>query len=431
MVSTLLIQAQATPQESGLRDEKWYLPLGLLSIATYLDSYGFSDLKVLDADHDSLEKITNGILQERPDIVGVNFNVFNTRLLDYVVALAHDVGSFTVVGGQAATPIPDRLLSNYNINSVVVYDGEETMLELATRFSQGNRKLEGVQNLAYRTSEGIILPSRKDLRLPNLADLPEIDRRIKGFDFDRYLKAWNRPEIDPDRIATSMYAQKGCAKTCTFCARIDKKLRQRSPEQVYDELKNLSKEGVNYVYVVDDTFAADQQYLGELATLYAERGALPIQLWAFVDARDVDDVSIDLMKRLNVEKILVGIETGNEELRRKNGKMYSNDSLLGAMEKLGISEIKVEDSYVLGLAGETDETLRDTFRLAQQVAAACQTEGTAYNIMTPLIGSPDWNRLMHVPELRAKYAEGYRFNIQELRNDYFERFCNFDPGVLS
>src|SRR3989344_6446674 len=364
MVSTLLVQAQATPQESGLRDEKWYLPLGLLSIATYLGSAGFSDVQVLDADHASLEKITSRILQERPDIVGVNFNVFNTTLLDDVVAVAHDIGSFTVVGGQAATPISDRLLSNQNIDSVVVYYGEEALLELTTRFSRGNRALEGVPNLAYKTSERIILPSRKDLRLPNLADLPEIDRRINGFDFDRYLKAWNRSDIDPDRIATSMYTQKGCAKTCTFCARIDNKLRQRSPEKVYDELKNLGRDGVNYVYVVDDTFAADPQYLGELATLYATRGALPIQLWAFVDARDVDDVSVDLMKRLNVEKVLVGIETGNEELRKKNGKMYSNNSLLRAMGRLGGAGIKVEDSYVLGLAGETDATLHDTFRLA-------------------------------------------------------------------
>ena len=433
----MLVQAQATPQESGLRDEKWYLPLGLLSIATYLKHNGFPEISVLDADHDSLDLIITRLQTERPSLVGINFNVFNTQLLDDVVYAAKSIDAYVVVGGQAATPIPKRiLLSNPNIDAVVLNDGEAPMLDIARRLQSGSRDVAGIPNVSYRLPNSeVFVPNPSQIQLANLADIPSLDRRINGFDFDRYLRAWNRPDIDPNRVATSMYMQKGCAQHCTFCARIDKSLRQRPISQIYGELRTLSKEGVNYVYIVDDTIAADKRFLRGLAEIL-EKNPLPMRFWAFLDARNIDEESVGYMKTVGMEKVLVGIETGNEYLRKKNGKAYSNDFLLERVALLGKAGIKLEDSYVLGLAGETPKTIYDTLLLSQQVAKLCQTEGTAFNKMTPLMGSPDWNRLMNAIKregnltLLQHYSQGYHFSIPEVRQHYFERFCHFKPDEI-
>jgi len=96
------------------------------------------------------------------------------------------------------------------------------------------------------------------------------------------------------------------------------------------------------------------------------------------------------------------------------------------VERLGKAGIKLEDSYVLELSGETEETPGETFRVAEKLASLCQVEDTAFGVMTPLLGSPDWNRMMKIPELREKYRIGYHFDIDEMRQDFFKYFCKFD-----
>ena len=61
-----LIQAQEAPEEGSLRREGWYLPLGLLSIATTLAAHGFRSVAVLDAQHDPVDAIVDRIATERP-----------------------------------------------------------------------------------------------------------------------------------------------------------------------------------------------------------------------------------------------------------------------------------------------------------------------------------------------------------------------------
>ncbi|OHC73608.1 MAG: hypothetical protein A3G18_00790 [Rhodospirillales bacterium RIFCSPLOWO2_12_FULL_58_28] len=431
-----LLQAQVTPEGSGLRNEKWYLPLGLLSIARFLQQGGHNDVEILDMDHDHIDSTLTRLTAGEWDVVGVNFNVFNTGLLDEVVKAAKEGGSLTVIGGQAATAIPDRLLSsNDDIDAVVLYDGEEPMLQLANRLAQGTTDLSRIPNLVWRnewesknqrnSQDPKFLASDYNVRTPDISSYPMIDRRINGFDLDRYKNYWYRTDIDPDRVPTSMYIQKGCGNGCTFCARIDKQIRQRTPKQVYEELQVLHNEGVNYVYIVDDAFTADKELLREIKNIFDYKGHLPIKFWCFADVRDLDEECVELLSAIHMEKVLIGIESGSEEVRKKSGKRFSNEFLFRRLEYLAKAKIKLEDSYVLGLAGETEETLLETFKLSQKVASICQTEDTAFNIMTPLPGSPDWNRLMSIPQLRQKYAYGYHFDIDEVRNDFFEAYCSF------
>jgi radical SAM superfamily enzyme YgiQ (UPF0313 family) len=181
---------------------------------------------------------------------------------------------------------------------------------------------------------------------------------------------------------------------------------------------------VNYLYVVDDTLSADARFLADLLVEIERVGDGFLPFWAFADIRDLSEETMVLLGRMGAEKLLIGIETGSELLRRKAGKMFTNEMLLRRLARLGSLGIKVEDSYVLGLPGESSETLEETYGLATEVASVCQTEGTAFNIMTPLLGSPDWNRLMHVPALAAKYGTGYNFDIDEVRQDFLDAFCS-------
>jgi anaerobic magnesium-protoporphyrin IX monomethyl ester cyclase len=436
--SVFLVQAQMSSQENGLRFEKWYMPLGLLSIASVLEQNGMESVRVFDADHDSETALVERILRDGPAVVGINFNVFNTSLLDRIVRAARECGAVVVVGGQAATAIPERLLSsNPDIDAVVVYDGEEPMLAITRAVVSGRRDFSAIPNVvtrqsmkSFRFSTAPSAAPPAGVLTPALSSYPIIDRSAGELNRDRYFKAWNRPDIDPRRVATSIYFQKGCGRTCTFCARIDKSLRQRPARQILKEVRDLEAQGVNYLYIVDDTLSADSSFLRAVLVEARATGSSFPRFWAFADIRDLSEETMVLLAELGAEKLLIGIETGSDMLRRKSGKMFTNDLLLARLARLGSLGIKVEDSYVLGLPGETPKTLNETMKLAARVASACQTEGTAFNIMMPLLGSPDWNRFMHVPALAAKYRTGYRFDIDEVRKDFLDAFCHLSSEEL-
>jgi radical SAM superfamily enzyme YgiQ (UPF0313 family) len=415
------------------------MPLGLLSTATVLQHSGHEEVFVFDADHQREESILQQIVSEAPDILGINFNVFNTRLLDRIARAGKESGSLVVVGGQAATPIPERLLSsNPNIDAVVVYDGEKPMKAIVELVANGGDGVEGIPNIVTRKGMGTFRFSTSPyvapaagVENPSLDLYPIIDRTVGGVDFQRYLRAWNRPDIDPLRVPTSIYFQKGCGRTCTFCARVDKRLRRRPPKQIVEEVQGLRNCGVNYLYVVDDTISADPSFLSELLAEIERVGNGFLRFWAFADIRDLSEETALLLARLGAEKLLIGVESGSEKLRKNSGKMFTNEMLLRRLARLGSLGIKVEDSYVLGLPGESIETLAETYELAAQVLGVCQTEGTAFNIMTPLLGSPDWNRLMHIPGLADKYKTGYQFDIDEVRQDFLNAFCHLPASEVS
>jgi radical SAM superfamily enzyme YgiQ (UPF0313 family) len=92
---------------------------------------------------------------------------------------------------------------------------------------------------------------------------------------------------------------------------------------------------------------------------------------------------------------------------------------------LGQAGIKLQDNYLLGLIGESQETVQDTYRLAKKVAETCQVASIrGFHLILPTPGSPIWAKMMQIPELRTKYGEDYKFNIEELRRDYINHFCN-------
>jgi len=402
-------------------DQKWFAPLGLISIGTYLENHGH-EVEILDGQHLSLDEIKARL--DAP-IVGSNFHIFSVDSLDEIVSTAKESGSLVVVGGQAATPLAQQLLrKNRNIDIVVRYDGEEALRQIAKRFESGSRDFKGIPNTVHRQNSGIVEEPVESLDLQRLS-VP--DRRIEGIDLERYTQSWDK-EWDPEKRfrPTSAYTKKGCPRRCSFCGRIDKKVRQRTPEQAFAEYKMLTEEfGINYIYELNDTHFWDKEWMREFRQVYEKEGCLDAKFWAFADVRDIDEETVAHMEAIGVYMVCVGIESGNEEIRMRNNKQFTNEQVLEVCRLLGKYGIKVSDVYILGLMGETQETIADTISLSQQVKNVCQTIDTGFCNITPLPRSTIWGEMMQIPELQRKYGNEYKFEVKEVRGDYLHYFCNF------
>lgn len=251
--------------------------------------------------------------------------------------------------------------------------------------------------------------------------MPIPNRKINGVVFEDYIYQWKG---DSSIRPTNTYTKQGCIRNCGFCGRIYKGIRAKTPEQVFNEDKTLVEEfGVNLIYENSDTYFSDKRWIKQFKDIYEKNNGLPVKYWTFCNIQDIDKETVEIMSKFNVEIIGVGIESGNEEIRRTIGKNFTNKQVLEAAEMLGKAGIKMEDAYILGLPGENENTIKETYRLSRQVAERCEVYNRGFSLMLPLPGSPIWKKMMQIPELQIKYGQEYKFDIGELRKDYINNFC--------
>lgn len=413
-------------QRQGLLSDRWYTPLNLIWIASYLKAAGL-ETQIIDGIHLNVGEIIKNICAP---IVGINFNVLSTKSMEEIAQASKDRRSIVVVGGQAATPLAKQLLTkNRNIDVVVLGDGEEAMLEVASRVEKGICSFEGVPNIAYRDRDRIVF---SDSRQMDLTTLPFADRKIDGIDMEKYIGSFYETNTDPalDNVrATNAYMKKGCPRRvrnhgCSFCARIDRGLRSKSALQAYEEYNYLIKEfDINYIYDDSDSWVQGP-WMRSLLNIYNKFGKLKSKFRVYADVRDINENSVVMMKDLGIDTVLVGIESGDERILRFNGKPMTKEMIIKAAKLLGAAEIKLCDAYVLGLIGETKASVRKTISLAQQISNYCEKRITYWNVIMPLPGSPIWNEMMRIPKLREKYSSEYKFNLEEVQRDYIDLFCH-------
>lgn len=434
MAKIQLIQAVARGR--GLQHDRWYAPLGLISIANFLQDLGH-DIEILDGQLLEEQEI---IKRLDADIVGIGFYITSTEAA-MRIAIAAKLGAATVVmGGQAATPLARQILQKQSAVDIVCrYDGEKPMALLAARADGEIIDLRAVPNIAFRNNNEIYMTA---ISQPILPELPFPNREIGRFDIRKHINAFKQygsyEDIKGSR-PTNAVAQRGCPRRsasqgCSFCARIDFNLRARTPQQAYDEYRYLVDEfEVDYICEDSDSWIRSK-WLSELANIIESAGPVGAPIRIYGDPRDISPETARLLKIIGVDAVLIGVESGDDEILKMNGKILSSQQTHNAARWLGKVGIRLCDAYVLGMIGESYESINRTVRLAEELSGVCERQAAYWNIILPLPGSPIWAKMMQKPYLEKKYSQEYSFDISELREDYLREYCTLgdDPlGLLN
>lgn len=428
-MKTIQLLNLASERNSAGLDDRWQLPLNHIWLGTYLQSNGY-DVEIFDTNITPLEEI---IPQINAPILGISFFVTSAHLLERVTRVAKEKGCFVVVGGQAATPLARQILcKNKDVDVVVCGDGEEALLGLTRLINDSVGQLEGIPNLAYRNGEHIVFTEKAE---SDITKLPIPDRRLPGIEIEKYISNFATTNTDlwkEELRATNAYVKKGCPRRvgrggCSFCARIDQGLRSKSALQAYQEYSYLIDEfGINYIYDDSDSWI-QKPWLKEMASLYEIHGALNTRLRIYADLKDINEDSVQFLKTLGVDAVLIGVESGDEWISRINGKPVLRKRVIEAARLLGNAGIKLWDAYVLGLMGETKASVRNTRSLALDLHNYCEKTNTYWSMIQPLPGSKIWTLMMNIPELQSKYGKEYVFNMEELQRNFIDRFCDLGP----
>ncbi len=176
----------------------------------------------------------------------------------------------------------------------------------------------------------------------------------------------------------------GCPFGCGYCiqARGVMGWRKRPVAEVLSELEYLKARGVREVYFRDPMFESDRRSALELCRAMTARG-LGLS-WSCNSRTDtLDDTLAAAMKAAGCYCIAFGFETSNDEVLKRFGKSPASVSRR-AIETCRRHGIQVAGYWILGLPGETYESVQETIRFA----AESGTDYASFSVPTPDYGTP-------------------------------------------
>ena len=226
------------------------------------------------------------------------------------------------------------------------------------------RDWSSVKGISYRNGEGQIVHNEERPVLHDMDQLPFVTPVYKqNLDIKNYFIGYlKHPYI-------SFYTGRGCKSRCTFCLWPQTvgghRYRTRSVGHVIDEIRwaKAAFPEVKEFFFDDDTFTDDTARAEEIAR---ELGKLGVT-WSCNAKANVPRETLKVMRDNGLRLLLVGYESGNQQILHniKKGmlidvaKRFSRDCA-----ELGIT---IHGTFILGLPGETKETIQETIRFAKEV----------------------------------------------------------------
>jgi hopanoid biosynthesis associated radical SAM protein HpnJ len=223
--------------------------------------------------------------------------------------------------------------------------------------------LHEVGGIAYRDGGQIRLtPARPTIEnmdeLPFVTDVYKRDLTIENY-FIGYLQ---HPYV-------SLYTGRGCRSKCTFCLWPQTlgghRYRVRSPDNVAAEMKHAKEcfPQVKEFFFDDDTFTDDLPRCEEIARKLGKLGLT----WSCNAKANVPRQTLEILRDNGLRLLLVGYESGNQQILNniKKGirvdiaRQFTKDA-----KQLGIT---IHGTFILGLPGETPETIRETINYACEI----------------------------------------------------------------
>ena len=337
-------------------------PLGLIYVATATQKKLGNKVIIVDANSQGLyaEEAVAKVLAHQPDIFGLSVMSTNInrglKLLKGVKAARPSVT--TVLGGQHAT-LFDRLLLREvpEVDMVLRGEGEESFPKLCQTLEK-NQALTGLPGLSYR-DRGEIIQGQPQV-IKDLDALPFPDRTIP--DYQGYYTHWGYWETDIGVPMTSIVASRGCPGHCTFCTRIPAEMsrwRPRSPENVVQELRQLSRDGYNVVVFTDENLTVSASHMNHLSRLIIQDNLqMRFGFEGFVE--HLPDSTLGLMRQAGFDLFFLGVESGSDPQRRRYKKTGSAHAVAQGIQRAKKHYFLVYAWLMIGGPGETRADLNNT-----------------------------------------------------------------------
>ena len=305
-------------------------------------------------------------------------------------------GSLLVAGGPLPTLYPERFCKAFD----VVFRGETDLSfprfckdMLDRKISRQRLKELPLEIYAglFIQKDGLHVENSQVHYLENELDTSPLPYR-GDFDHAAYQRIWQQQDGSK---TTSLITTLGCPFDCDFCSRpvFGNRFRRRKLNSVFAEIEQIRGLGYDSLWIADDNFTLDLNFLREFCRRIAGKNIH----WSCLSR--VTGIQADipaLMKASGCRRVHLGLETGNHEtlaLMKKKATLEEGRNAVHLFHQAGI---EVAAFFIVGYPGETIQSIEDTFRYALDL----QLDSISFNVPYPLPGSQLFERVSKVDQTR-------------------------------
>lgn len=405
-----------------LIDQRTFPPLGILCLAAYLRRHGI-DVDVIDLTcrEDDLEEALRDCDYK---IAGISAATPQYHLAKRVkdIFKRRNPATLAVIGGSHASSVPERCLAD-GFDCVVCGEGEEALRRIVA------------ETLAGRPPKGIVQePYISDIDTLPYPARDMIDLAGYGYDVGQ-------------GKATTLMTSRGCPHHCAFCSKdVWRHCRLHGVEYVIEEIRTIREDhGFKHLLFLDDSFTINAKRLRAVCERISDWG-LQWRCYSRVDSLKPDMLAV--MKKAGCTEIGIGVESGSQRIldtMRKGVRVEDNSRFVKQCQEAGID---VNCFIMIGLPGETYETVEETRRWME----AARPDKFGFNIFVPYAGTHVYNhigeydlRILPMPDehswVKGKPGE-YRAYVEtkalsaaeilRLFNElfaYYTELTSWQPGV--
>jgi anaerobic magnesium-protoporphyrin IX monomethyl ester cyclase len=243
--------------------------------------------------------------------------------------------------------------------------------------------LQSIEGLVWRSNGEIVInPDRPFIR--DLDDLPLPRHELLPLD------AYRAPLVKGPYafVVTS----RGCPAGCRFCIKhvsYGDSVRFRSAENVLAEIEQLVSLGVRAIHMYADCFTVNRDHVMGICEGIVQRG-LKVR-WTCNSRVDfVDQEMLQMMARAGCWMISWGIESGDDGMLRRMRKGITTDQVARALRWAKRAGVKNWGYFIIGLPGETEESIRRTIQFSKRLPL----DLALFHIAAPHPGTPFFFEVM-------------------------------------
>jgi radical SAM superfamily enzyme YgiQ (UPF0313 family) len=416
-------------------------PLGVSYVAAACERAG-CDVRIFDyiVRQYTKEKIAAELDAFCPDVVGSTAVTMNFKGAAAIMqdVKRHNPGIIAMMGGPHVSYDWANTLKDYPaIDLIVVGEGEETLQELLPVIHESTA-WDNIKGIAFRKDGKAHFTGVRDF-IQDLDMLPVPARHL--LPVSRYLALG---------FPVSIITSRGCPNQCIFCLgrrMVGCRVRYRTPRLIVDEIEDIISYGFTRINIADDLFTANKDRVRIFCEELKRRG-VKIAWTAFSRVNTVDAKVLAVMREAGCDSVSFGIESGNAEMLKRVKKGITLEQAKKAVQACKDTGVLAHASFMIGLPGESPETIKDSYTFAQSLGIAY-----GFHLLAPFPGTTvreeqekydiefltdDWDLYdANVPIVRTstlsehytvRFMEEFEAKNRELWSDILKKF---DEGTCS
>ncbi len=370
--------------------EMLFPPLGIAMLAGQLRLRAL-ETRIFDCTFQTPRQLIEALKTYQPGIVGIYSMVTLSRNTFSIAKQIREQipDCMLVAGGPLPTLYPEQYVDSFDI----VFRGEADIA--FPQFCHDLLNLPGgyeqLEDLSLGNYAGLFL-TRGGVVVQNPPN-HYCEEEIKTFplpyrgDFDHgsYQNVWRKKDGSK---TTSIMTTLGCPFNCDFCSRpvFGNLFRRRELDLVFEEIEEIARLGYNSLWVADDNFTLDLNYLEGFCNRISGAN---IQWSCLSRVTGINKNVARLMKKAGCRRVYLGLESGNQDTLKLMKKQATLDQGMEAVHLFKEAGIETAGFFIVGYPGETISSIEDTFRFALKLPL----DEISFNVPFPLPGSKLFERV--------------------------------------